>query len=162
MGVEDVSDIGTGEPLFGNFDWKDWMALSLRFEVHLLAHSYRRDMDDAERPAFHESHLAFYYQKYFRKQFDFRNFGVDTPSDLLAIIKDTIEVVPKTGVLDPQLSDDTPIANFVKLTEDHRRERQRLMDAGDETVALRFQKPQSQRGQPAYNSGGSAGPRYGG
>merc|ERR1712151_939674 len=73
-----------------------------------------------------------------------------------------MEVVPKTGVLDPQLSDDTPIANFVKLTEDHRRERQRLMDAGDETVALKFQKPQPQRSQPAYNSGGSAGPRYGG
>merc|ERR1712039_36195 len=73
---------------------------------------------------------------------------------------DTMEVVPKTGVLDPQLSDDTPIANFVRLTEDARRERERLMDAGDENAALHFQKPQQQRqdygGWQGYqNQGGS-------
>merc|ERR1712039_283475 len=79
---------------------------------------------------------------------------------------DTMEVVPKTGVLDPQLSDDTPIANFVRLTEDARRERERLMDAGDETAALHFQKPQQQRqdygGWQGYQNQGGSQSRGGG
>jgi len=37
------------------------------------------------------------------------------------VIRDTIEVVPKNSILDPQLSDDTPLENFIRLTEDHRR-----------------------------------------
>lgn len=57
-----VKDIGTGEPLFCNFGFEakgvrsrsrmlqDWALLSLRFELHLLAHSFLHDCGDPERP----------------------------------------------------------------------------------------------------------------
>ena len=33
---------------------------------------------------------------------------------------------------------DTPLEDFVKFTEEHRRERERRVDAGDETAKLKF------------------------
>ena len=63
------------------------------------------------------------------------------------MVRDTIEILPNNSVLDPQLSDDTPLDNFVRLTEDYRRERLRKLDAGDQSAALRLQKPQIQRQQ---------------
>lgn len=30
---------------------KDWILLSTRFELHLLIHSFKRDLDDADRPS---------------------------------------------------------------------------------------------------------------
>merc|ERR1719401_913137 len=36
--------------------------------------------------------------------------------------------------------------NFVRLTEDLRRERNLRIDAGDETAVLKFQRPQNQKG----------------
>mmetsp|Transcript_80078 Transcript_80078/g.259411 ORF Transcript_80078/g.259411 Transcript_80078/m.259411 type:complete len:319 (+) Transcript_80078:3-959(+) len=157
--VQNISDIGTGEPLFANFTWEDWMLLSLRFELHLLVHAYKHDVNDPERTSFHETHLTYYYGKYFKKQFNLKYYGVETELELLEIIKDTIEVAPKNSVLDPQLADDTPMENFVKLTEDHRRERQRRIDAGDETAALKFQKPppRQQSNPQGYMQQGSRG-----
>merc|ERR1719401_2842494 len=64
--VKDVCDCGNGEPLFANFAWEDWMAVALRYELHLLAHSFKEDIDDEQRPSFHETHLIFYYNKYFK------------------------------------------------------------------------------------------------
>ncbi|CAK0828183.1 unnamed protein product, partial [Prorocentrum cordatum] len=114
---EDVCDIGDGEPLFANFTWEDWMMLNLRVELHMLVHGYRHDMNDPERTSFTESHLAFYYNRYFKKALVLKNYGVESNMDLLALVKDTMEVYPKNSVLDPQLSDDTPLENFLKLTE---------------------------------------------
>merc|ERR1712070_1220253 len=37
-------------------------------------------------------------------------------------------------------AEETPIESFVKMTEEHRRERQRRIDAGDETARLKFQR----------------------
>merc|ERR1719444_19235 len=74
------------------------------------------------------------------------------------------------SILDPQLSDDTPMENFIRLTEDHRRERLRRIDAGDETAALNMQKPMprsdqasqptSSRGHGAYHSRNPTDPSY--
>merc|ERR1740121_260763 len=75
--VEDVTDIGKGEPLFANFVYEDWTLLSLRFEMHLLAHAFKHDLADPERPTFHQQHLSYYYSKYFKKQFSHKNFGVE-------------------------------------------------------------------------------------
>merc|ERR1719382_1036469 len=47
--------------------------------------------------------------------------------------------------------------NFVRLTEDHRRERGRMIDAGDEAAALHFQKPYTPRSNGYQQQGG----RYG-
>merc|ERR1712032_878493 len=65
--VEDVMDLGNGEPLFHNFVYEDWVLLSTRFEFNLLIHAFRKDLDDPERPSFVEAHFAFYYNKYFNK-----------------------------------------------------------------------------------------------
>jgi len=139
--VEDVADIGNGEPLFAHWVFEDWSLLSLRFELHLLVHAFRHDVDDPDRPAFHENHLPFYYNKYFKKVFNAKYFGVTKLAELIEMIKDTVEINSKTFMIESQLSNDTPMDNFVKLTEDHRRDRQRRLDAGDETAQLKFTRP---------------------
>ena len=47
--LEDLTDIGTGEPLFSKFTWEDWMLLELRFQLHALVHGYKHVMNDPER-----------------------------------------------------------------------------------------------------------------
>merc|ERR1719204_939731 len=76
--VKDVCDLGNGEPLFANFVYEDWALLSTRYELHLLLHAFKKDLNDPDRPSFTEAHLAYYYQKYFRKSFSIKSFGVDT------------------------------------------------------------------------------------
>merc|ERR1719265_1915466 len=48
-------------------------------------------------------------------------------------------------MIGPVLGEETPVAMFVKLTEEHRRERQRRVDAGDEKAMLKFKKTQTER-----------------
>lgn len=56
------------------------------------------------------------------------------------MIKDTVST--KDGLVVSTLSDDLEsLEIFLKLTEEHRRERQRRIDAGDETARLKFQPP---------------------
>eukprot|EP00927_Polykrikos_kofoidii_P059626 TRINITY_DN54771_c0_g1_i1.p1 TRINITY_DN54771_c0_g1~~TRINITY_DN54771_c0_g1_i1.p1 ORF type:complete len:1177 (-),score=298.62 TRINITY_DN54771_c0_g1_i1:178-3618(-) len=152
--VEDVCNIGNGEPLFANFAYEDWALLSLRFELHLLVHAFRRDINDPERPSFHESHVEFYYYKYFKRDLHITQYGVDTMKDLLRLVEDTVEANPKNSVLITHLSDDTPMDNFVRLTEDGRRERQEAIVAGDESAVLKFVKaqPAVQGGRPQTQS----------
>lgn len=138
--VDDVTDVGNGEPLFANFVYQDWALLSLRFELHLMIHAYKRDLDDPDRPTFHENHLGFYYNKYYNKPFAVSNFGCANVAEVVELIKDTVEI-NSNSTLASQLSDDTPIDNFVKLAEEHRRDRQRRLDAGDETAELKFAPP---------------------
>merc|ERR1719356_1625983 len=165
--VEDVTDIGNGEPLFANFVYEDWTLLSLRFELHLLAHAFKHDLADPERPTFHQQHLAYYYNKYYKKPFNLKSFGVEELKDLVEMVKDTVEISSKNSTVESQLSDDTPMDNFVKLTEDHRRDRQRRLDAGDETALLKFKMPPPNAaqlsGRPVgyQNPGGARGGGYG-
>jgi len=151
--VEDVMDIGNGEPLFAKYAYEDWALLTLRFELHLLIHAFRHDLGDPERATFHESHLPFYYNKYYKMAFKVKNFGVEKIEDLVDMVKDTAEISGK-NCLEAQLSDDTPMDNFVKLTEDHRRDRMRRLDAGDETAALKFTRPAPSTPAPQKSSGG--------
>jgi len=153
--VKDIMDIGSGEPLFFNFTYEDWTLLSVRFELHLLAHAFKKDVNDPERPSFVETHLAFYYNKYYKKAFNVKMFGVDNNAGLIDFIKDTMKIDGKS-MLEAMLQDDTPLESFVKQTEEHRRERQRRMDAGDETAQLKFSKPSS---PPAPQQGQKKGPQ---
>jgi len=136
--VEDVTDLGNGEPLFANFLYEDWTLLSTRYEIHLLLHSFKKDLNDPDRPGFLEKDLAFYFNKYFKKSFTLKNFGVEKLEGLVEHIRDSLRVNEKTGFLEAVLEEETPVAQFVKLTEDHRRDRQRRLDAGDETAELKF------------------------
>jgi len=154
--VEDVMDVGSGEPLFAKYAYEDWALLSLRVELHLLIHAFRQDLGDPERTSFHESHLPFYYNKYYKLPFKVKNFGVDKLEDLIDMVKDTAEISGKS-CLEAQLSDDTPMDNFVKLTEDHRRDRLRRLDAGDETAQLKFARPAPAAPVQQRSAGGQQG-----
>lgn len=148
--VEEVMDIGSGEPLFANFAFEDWMLLSLRFELHLLVHAFKKDMNDPERAGFHESHLAFYYNKYFHKNWSNMTYGLKTFKEVTELIKENISL-NKTGILEALMSDDVPSKSFVHLVEEQRRDRQRRVEAGVESAELKFQKgPQA----PAHAPGG--------
>lgn len=141
--LADVCEYKDGEPLFSKFGFEDWTLLSLRFELHLLAHAYRKDAADPERVGIHETHLPFYYNKYFRKSFNVKFYGVEDNVSLLALIKDTTRVNPILHTIETVLSDDMENFDiFVKLTEQARRERQNRIDAGEETARLKFQRPE--------------------
>lgn len=138
FGVEDVNDIGNGEPLFSRFTFEDWALLSLRVELHLMVHSFKKDVDDPERPGIHVENLFFYYNKYWRKAFNAKIYGVDTNQDVLDFVKDTVSLTPKS-VLEAHL--DQELDNFdlfLKLAEEARRERNLLTDFGDTSVVLKF------------------------
>ena len=157
--MEDINDIGNGEPLFGQFQYEDWVLLSTRYELHMLAHSFKKDLNDPDRPSFHLKHLGFYYQKYYRKAWSFQQFGVKEFEDLIELVKDSVSV-DANGHLKADEPEDTPLERFVKLTEDNRRERQRRIDAGDETARLKFSRPaapQAQRGNDRGDGKGGYG-----
>jgi len=158
--VEDINDIGNGMPLFADYVFEDWTLLSARYEMHLLLHSFKKDLNDPDRPSFTEKDLSFYYNKYFKKTFNLKGFGVEKLDGLQDMIKDTFSINAKTGFLEAALSDDTPTTNFVKLTEDHRRERVRRLDAGDETAELKF--PRNSPAPPQRNPPGRSGAWTGG
>ena len=120
--VGDVCDIGASKPLFADFVYDDWEMLKLRFELHALTHSFRKDLDDIERPSFHESHLFFYYSIYFKSQLTLTKFNVKSAAELLDLVPDTVHLPTREpAVLQTQLSEDAPLDLFVRLTESDRR-----------------------------------------
>jgi len=129
--VEDVMDIGNGEPLFAHFTFEDWALLSLRAELHLLVHAFRHDLNDPDRTVFLTEHASFYYNRYYKKNLSAKNYGVSSFLEVIDMIKDTVEIA-KNLTLESNMDDDTPMDNFAKLTEDHRRDRQRRVDMGEE------------------------------
>merc|ERR1712061_55007 len=63
------------------------------------------------------------------------------------------------GVLESTLSEEPETFDvFVKLTEENRRERQRRIDAGDETAKIKFSPLAIQQPPAAKQHGGSASP----
>jgi len=155
--VADINDIGGGEPLYSNFVFEDWAMLSARYEFHLLVLSFKKDLDDADRPSFTTKDLAFYYNKYFKKAFNIRAFGMEKVEKLLDLMKDTMKIESDSSFLKSVLEEETAFAQFVKFTEEHRRERQRRMDAGDETADLKFPRTAA----PAVRPGMPGGPQTG-
>lgn len=133
--VQDVCGLNGGEPLFAHYTFEDWALLNLRFELHLLSHAFRHDCQDPERPGISPDNLPFYYNHYYKKPLNIRNFGIDHVDQLLAMVRDTVVVCSR--VLESQVTDDLESNEiFVKLTEESRRERQRRIDAGDSSAQL--------------------------
>lgn len=139
FGVEDILDIGGGQPIFSAFALEDWTMLGLRFETHLLAHAFRRDVNDPDRAGIHAEHFAFYYNKYYKKTLTTKMYGVDTIKELLDYIKDTVIISGKNQVVQPLLPDDMEsLGVFAMLTEEARRDRTRRVDLGDESARLKL------------------------
>ena len=101
--VEDVMDLGNTMPLFAQFLYEDWALLNLRAELHLLLQNFKKDLDDADRPSFVEAHLGYYYQKYFKKSWNFNQYGLAKFADLLDILKDAISVDSTSNFLQAPL-----------------------------------------------------------
>lgn len=160
--VEDVMDLGNTMPLFAQFLYEDWALLNLRAELHLLLHNFKKDLDDADRPSFVEAHLGYYYQKYFKKSWNFNQYGLAKFADLLDILKDAISVDSTSNFLQAVQSEDVTLETFLKYTEDHRRERERRVDAGDETAKLKFSRPAPPPTRQADKGGGKGSASGGG
>mmetsp|Transcript_63019 Transcript_63019/g.114517 ORF Transcript_63019/g.114517 Transcript_63019/m.114517 type:complete len:747 (+) Transcript_63019:15-2255(+) len=139
--VKDVNDIGEGEPLFSNFEYEDWCVLSLRFELHLLAHAFRRDVGDPERTCFHTKHLEFYYTLYYKKALKMNEYGVPSAEKLVQMVEDSVEFDASSSTMRSKLDENTPMDKFMKLAEADRRDRARRLDAGDEIASLNIPKP---------------------
>lgn len=156
--VDNINDIGEGEPLFAHFMFEDWALMSLRLELHLLTIAFRRDVNDPERPGIHENHLSFYYSKYYKKQLNTKFFGMANTSELVEMIKDTVKFSTDDKILNTILTEDIEkdFNIFVKLTEECRRERQRRIDAGDETAKLRFSVLAASSPQPKSSTASSS------
>lgn len=137
--IENVNDIGSGEPLYSEFGYEDWALLSARYELHLLIHAFKKDLNDADRPSFNVTHMPYYYEKYFNKAFSVAFFGKETFEEFVALIKEAVQLNEK-GFFVALLPEDTSVQAFVKFTEEHRRDRVRRADAGDETAVLKFKR----------------------
>jgi hypothetical protein len=138
LSVEDITNTGSGETLFAKFNFEDWALLTLRHEFQLMVASFLKDCGDAERVGVHESHIFFYYSKYYKKQLNPKAYGKDTLPELLALISDTVTVDDTTKVLVSKLEGEPNPSHLVKLAEKARRERQHRLDGGDEAVRLNF------------------------
>jgi len=142
FGTDDIFDIGGGEPLFSQFAFEDWTMMSLRFEMHLLTHAFRKDVNDADRPGMILEHLPFYYQKYFKKTLNAKFYGVETMKEVLEYIRDTVVTTGKNQIVEPLLPNDMESFNlFVMLTEECRRDRHRRVDLGEDAAKLKFSQP---------------------
>merc|ERR1712048_820452 len=141
FGVEDVLDVGGGEPLFSRFEFEDWAMMSLRYELHLLAHAFKRDVNDPDRVGIHLEHLPFYYNRYFKKPLNTKFYGVDTAKEILEHIRDTVVVSSKNQVIESLLPSDMETSGiFVMITEESRRDRKFRVDLGDASAKLKLQK----------------------
>jgi len=142
FGIEDIFEVGgkpINQPLFSQFGFEDWALLTLRFELNLLIHSFKKDVKDPERKEIHEDNIGFYYQKYFKKGLNPAFFGVKVLKELLKFFDDTIKVSDKK-VLETFLPGDSETFNvFILLAEEARRDRSRRIDMGQEEAKINMQ-----------------------
>merc|ERR1712232_18212 len=140
FGCEDPNDASGGRPLYSDFGHEDWTMMTLRFELHALVHSFRRDVKEADRNKIHIDNLPFYYQKYFKRALIFKIYGVDSVSELLELVKDTVRLRGHK-VLEPMLPDLNSLNVFAMITEERRRDRIRRLDLGEEAAKLNVLTP---------------------
>jgi len=139
--VTDVMDVGDGIPLFEHFTTDDWQLTDLRFELGLMVAAFKQDANDDDRTGIPLDHLGFYYSRYFSKPFESKRYGFPNNSEVITMVKDTVSIAD--GILTSSLGEEIESLDiFLKLSEEHRRERQRRIDAGDETARLKFMAPQ--------------------
>jgi len=160
FGVEDAQDVGGGEPLFKEFQFEDWTMMGLRFELHLLVHAFRHDVDDPERLGIHLEHLGYYYNRYFKKALSTKYYGVDTYKDLIDLVNDAVYVTTQ-NLVDSQLDAEMECWDiFVKLTEEARRYRGLRLALGEEAAKLKLSQPQFSTPSHGQGSGSGSGSGY--
>eukprot|EP00747_Dinoflagellata_sp_TGD_P125787 gnl/TRDRNA2_/TRDRNA2_174209_c2_seq3.p1 gnl/TRDRNA2_/TRDRNA2_174209_c2~~gnl/TRDRNA2_/TRDRNA2_174209_c2_seq3.p1 ORF type:complete len:312 (+),score=116.04 gnl/TRDRNA2_/TRDRNA2_174209_c2_seq3:219-1154(+) len=152
FGVEDVLDVGTGEPLCTHFSADDWGLCTLRFELYLLAHAFKKDADDPDRIGIHIDHLPYYYQKYYKKTLSAKSIGLESFKDISNILGDIVYIGEKE-VLQSGLPEELEsYAVFLKLAEEARHDRLLRLDLGDETAKLNIRGYLNQVSAPAASA----------
>eukprot|EP00928_Gymnodinium_smaydae_P008253 TRINITY_DN12_c0_g1_i2.p1 TRINITY_DN12_c0_g1~~TRINITY_DN12_c0_g1_i2.p1 ORF type:complete len:948 (-),score=297.23 TRINITY_DN12_c0_g1_i2:117-2960(-) len=136
--VEDISNIGGDEPLFLDFENEDWALTTLRWQLYTLAEAYRRDVNDPDRTQIPLVHVPFYFSKYFKNQLNPSLYGQDKLENLIGMVKDTMKVDGENLAAELSAEKAESVDYFVKLAEENRRQRQRRLDAGDETARLKL------------------------
>jgi len=140
FGLENILDVGGGEPLFSHWGNDDWTMLNLRLDMHQLMHHFEKDAKDPERNKMTVEHLPFYYQRYHKKMLNTKYYGANTVLELLNLIKDTVQVCGKHQILEPKIAGDLDDFNvFAMLVEEERKDRLRRIGTGDETAKLNIQ-----------------------
>eukprot|EP00929_Paragymnodinium_shiwhaense_P061079 TRINITY_DN304_c0_g1_i1.p1 TRINITY_DN304_c0_g1~~TRINITY_DN304_c0_g1_i1.p1 ORF type:complete len:941 (+),score=359.93 TRINITY_DN304_c0_g1_i1:73-2895(+) len=163
MTTENIDDMGNGKPIYHAFQYEDWRLLALRHDLHLMLHAFRKDVNDADRESFHQKHLTHYFRVYYKEFFDVKNFACKDLAELLELIPENVTLDEETSFLKVVLPEDTPLEKFIRLTEEHRRDRQRSIDAGDEGARLKFPaaRPQSFAAPSKGDRGPPGGERRG-
>jgi len=145
--VPDVCDVGEEVPLFDLFVYEDWELSKLRFELALLLLSFKTDCNDEDREGMPLDHVNFYCNRYYGEGINTKKYGMTDLKGVLGLVKDTVSI--KDGLVHSQLSDGLENLDiFIKLTEQALRDRMRRIDAGDETVRLKFAPPPQPKPKP--------------
>jgi hypothetical protein len=135
---------GKETPLYANFKYEDWLILSWRIELHLLATGFLNDVDDPERLGIPEDHVAHYYELYHEQKLAMKKLNCDSLPQTLKLLKEPAELAVGPGdrkFLRSKLDKETEFDVFVRGVESYRRDRQRRIEAGDESAQLKFPKP---------------------
>eukprot|EP00928_Gymnodinium_smaydae_P053199 TRINITY_DN37243_c0_g1_i1.p1 TRINITY_DN37243_c0_g1~~TRINITY_DN37243_c0_g1_i1.p1 ORF type:complete len:1086 (+),score=373.31 TRINITY_DN37243_c0_g1_i1:89-3346(+) len=159
QGVEDVKDVGGGVPLFARFSSEDWTLLNLRYELHLLCHAFRKDLNDEDRKNFPLEHAPHYYGKYYRRSLTSKQYGMEKLEDVIELVNDSVDV--EKEMLVSKLAEDVALDTFIKTTEEQRRDRERRIDAGDESAKLLFSKAEPLRRPTGKSSDGKGSGKKG-
>jgi len=152
--IDDVLDLGGGQPLTLSFGAPEWAMLNLRHDLHLLSHAFVKDVNDPDRAGIHADHLQFYYNRYFKKQLNPNQYGCKSIAEVLTLVRDTVHVGENNvleGLLDAEMES---LQIFVKLTEEDRRDRALRIDLGEEGARL---KVQTNNWENNGNNGGNWG-----
>jgi len=153
FGVEDVANIGASTPLCKEFQFEDWAMMQLRFELHLLVHAFRKDVDDPERLGIHLDHLPFYYNKYFKKNLAPKDYGVESVKDIIELVPDAVYLTPQSVLATGLVEEMESFSVFPKLAEEARRHRNLRIALGQEEAKLKL--------AVANNHGGKGGKSWG-
>jgi len=151
FGVENVADIGNGMPLFIEFKPEDLTMMNLRFELSTLAHAFKKDSNDEDRTGIHVDHLAFYYQRYYNKTLNPKQFGVSSNEELCNLIIDSVHVAD--NIVESLLPEEFENHGlFMQLTEETRKHRNLLVESGDDSAKLKVSG-----GGGGHDGGGGGG-----
>lgn len=139
----DIHDAnGKALPLYLNFGIEQWALLNLRFEINLLIHAFKKDLNDDEHPGILEEHFAFYFQKYYKRPFNPEHYGVQSLEDVFTLFGTKCPfLINEKKFLETLLPEDFEAVEPMKEIEQDRRERKRMVEAGDDMSILSFNGP---------------------
>jgi len=130
-----------GKALYADFKHEDWVLLSWRYEMHLLAHAFITDAKDVDLGGMPTEHIWHYYKVYYNRQFNTRSaLGAQGPPEVVEMMDDVmkIETKGKMRLLVSLLDKETEPLTFIQKVEEYRQDRLRRIEAGDESCRLKI------------------------